>query len=73
MRDNNTADGVCVDEAGVEDKRYEMLMQDDRLKVEIGGNEDPGCGEGEEAEKSDTSSLAPGAAGFRNVLCTASY
>ena len=43
MGDDHLADGVGVDEADVEDKGDEVVVQDDGLEVEISGNEGPGC------------------------------
>lgn len=42
MGDDDLADGVGVDEADIEDKGDEVVVQDDRLEVEIEGDEDPG-------------------------------
>lgn len=35
-------DRVCVDEASIEDEGDEMLVEDDGLEVQVGGDEDPG-------------------------------
>lgn len=65
--DDDAADGVSVYEAGVEDEGDEVVVEDFGLEVEVGGDEDPGGGEGEEAEEGDAGTLATGAAGFHHV------
>lgn len=67
VRDDHAADGEGVDESGVEDEGHEMLVQNLRLQVEVGGDHNPGGGEGEETEKRDAGALAAGATGFHNV------
>jgi len=68
MRDNDAAHTVGVDEAGVEDKGDEVVVQDDGLEIEVCGNEKPGGGEGEKSEEGDAGALATGAAGFHDVM-----
>ena len=41
MGDDDLADRVGVDEADVEDERNEVVVQNDGLEVEVGGDEDP--------------------------------
>ena len=41
MGDDDLADGVGVDEADVEDEGDEVVVQDDGLEVEVGGDKDP--------------------------------
>lgn len=67
VRDDDLADGVGVYEAGEEDKRDEVVEENDGLEIQVYGNERPGCEEGEEAEESDASALAAGAAGVEDV------
>ena len=43
----NLADRVGVDEADVEDERDQMALEDDRLQVQVGGNQDPSAEEWE--------------------------
>lgn len=67
VRDDDAADRVRVDETGVEDERYEMLVEDDGLEVEVRGDQGPCGGEGEETEHSDTGAFVAATAGFHDV------
>ena len=49
MGGDNLADRVGVDEADIEDKRNEVLVQDDRLEVKVEWDECPGHEKREEA------------------------
>lgn len=49
MCHDHSANGICVDQASVEDEGYEMVIQDYRLKVKVRG--DIGCSN-EEGSKS---------------------
>ena len=42
MSNDHQADRVCVDQADVEDERYEVVFEDDWLEVKICGDKSPG-------------------------------
>lgn len=48
MSCDHLAHAVGVDEAHVEDKGDEVLVEDYWLEMEVHGDEDPGCEDGEE-------------------------
>lgn len=70
MGDDHATHGVGVDEASVEDKRYQVVVQNDGLQVQVGRDQNPGCGKGEEPKEGNTRPLAPGAARFHDIQGT---
>jgi hypothetical protein len=52
MGSDYLSDGVCIDEASIEDEWHEMLIQDDWLKIEVCWDERPCDEEWNEAKKS---------------------
>lgn len=69
MRDNHSTNGIRVHESGVEDERNEMVVQDNRLQVEICRDEGPCSCESEETVEGVTGVLAASATGFHDVVC----
>lgn len=70
MCGDHLADAVGVDEADVEDKRNEMLVEDDWLEVEVEGNEYPGQEDRKEAVEGGFDRLVSLFADFHYVECT---
>ena len=67
MGGDHLADAVGVDEADVEDEGHEVLVQDNRLQVEVGGDEEPGQEDGEEAFEGRVDRLVALLADFHDV------
>lgn len=67
MGGDHLADAVGVDEADVEDEGHEVLVQDNRLQVEVGGDEEPGQEDGEEAFEGRVHRLMALLADFHHV------
>jgi hypothetical protein len=68
VRRDHLTDRVGVQEADEEDERHEVGVQDLRVQGQVGDDEGPGAGEGEQAEEGVVGSVAAGAAGFEDVL-----
>lgn len=67
MCGNHLADRVGVDEGNVEDKGDEVVVKNDGVEFEVGGNEDPSCEEREEAIKGGDGVLVSCATGGHHV------
>ena len=70
MRHDNLSYAVRVDEAHKEDEWDEMVIENDRLEVEISRDESPCHEEGYEAQECDSCPLASGTASMEDVKST---
>lgn len=64
---NHAADRVGVDETDKDGERDEVVVEDERLKLEVGDDEEPDGKDGAEAEQGTGGVLLAGAAGADNV------
>lgn len=67
MRGDDLADAVGVDEAGEDGEGHDVLGADQRLQVEVAGDEDPGAEEGQQAEEGPAAAVAAGPARLDHV------
>jgi hypothetical protein len=50
MRDDHATNRVRIDEASVEDERHQVVIEDNRLQVEVRRDQNPSCAKGEETK-----------------------
>ena len=67
MGDNDLSDRVGVDEAEVEGEGNEVVVEDERVVVEVDGDEGPGAEVGEEGEERGERREPLGLSGLRDV------
>lgn len=68
MRSDHLANGVGVDQSGKEDEGNKMLIQNDRLQVEIRRDKSPGHEERYQSKEGDSRLLSALVTDFDHVL-----